>query len=274
MRGEQGSAGRVGGRPGHRSSLHPRGGRRRGARTAALTGAHADLAVGRRAEVAEEALVRVARVALGAQLAQLLGAHAAAAAAVQYEADAGRAAGRRRGRTLARAAAVLAGGVLRGGGGGQRTLAARRPGPCPAPPARPPPRRWPPTAPRGSPLTRQQRASRSTKAQRTGPRPAADMVGAAGGTDRAEGAAVAAMGWARRWRRRVAGSGRRSVSGRSGLRSGSCRAGAAAVGGGGGGRSPGLELHWLPPLSGKSCCVGLRRAARGFYTLRAAPARQ
>lgn len=75
-----------------------------------FSGAHADLAVGRRAEVAEEALVRVARVALGAQLAQLLGAHAAASAAVQYEADAGRAAGRRRGRTLALAAAVLAGG--------------------------------------------------------------------------------------------------------------------------------------------------------------------
>lgn len=44
--------------------------------------AHADLAVGRGTEVAEEALVRVAGVALGAQLAQLLGAHSAAAAAV------------------------------------------------------------------------------------------------------------------------------------------------------------------------------------------------
>lgn len=43
-------------------------------------GAHADLAVRGGAEVAEEALVRVAGVALAAQLAQLLGAHAAAAA--------------------------------------------------------------------------------------------------------------------------------------------------------------------------------------------------
>lgn len=73
-------------------------------------GAHADLAVGWRAEVAEEALVRIAGVALGAQLAQLLGAHPAAAAAVQHEADAGRAPRRRRGRALASAAAVLAGG--------------------------------------------------------------------------------------------------------------------------------------------------------------------
>lgn len=71
--------------------------------------AHADLAVGRGAEVTEEALVRVAGVALGAQLAQLLGAHAAAAAAVQHQADAGGAA-RGRGRALALAAAVLAGG--------------------------------------------------------------------------------------------------------------------------------------------------------------------
>lgn len=72
-------------------------------------GAHADLAVGRGAEVAEEALVRVAGVALGAQLAQLLGAHAAAAAAVQHQADAGGAARRGAG-ALALAAAVLAGG--------------------------------------------------------------------------------------------------------------------------------------------------------------------
>lgn len=133
MRGEQGSGGQ--------GSQHPRRRRGRGVRVraAALTGAHADLAVGRRAEVAEEALVRVAGVALGAQLAQLLGTHAAAAAAVQHEADARRAAGRRRGRTLARAAALLAGGGLRGGGGGQRAHAARRPGPCPALAARPPP---------------------------------------------------------------------------------------------------------------------------------------
>lgn len=72
--------------------------------------AHADLAVDRGAEVTEEAFVRVARVALGAQLPQLLGAHPAAAAAVQHEADAGRAARRRGARTLALAAAVLAGG--------------------------------------------------------------------------------------------------------------------------------------------------------------------
>lgn len=115
----------------------------------------------------------VAGVALRAQLAQLLGAHAAAAAAVQHEADAGGAARRRRGRTLAWAPAVLAGGGLRGGGGGQRAHAARRPGPCPALPRTPSPRRRPP---RGSRLTRPQRANRSTKAQRTGPRPAADMV--------------------------------------------------------------------------------------------------
>lgn len=35
-----------------------------------------------------------------------------------------------------------------------------------------------------------------------------------------------------------------------------------------------LELHWLPSLCRKSCCVRLGRAAPGFYTLRAAPARQ
>lgn len=97
--------------------------------------AHADLAVGRGAEVAKEALVRVAGVALRAQLAQLLGAHTAAAAAVQHETDAGRAPRRRRGRTRALAAAVLAGRRLRGGGGGQRAPPTRRPGPCPAPPA-------------------------------------------------------------------------------------------------------------------------------------------
>lgn len=72
-------------------------------------GAHADFAVGRGAEVAEEALVRVAGVALSAQLAQLLGTHATAAAAVQHQADARRAAWRR-GCALALAAAVLAGG--------------------------------------------------------------------------------------------------------------------------------------------------------------------
>lgn len=72
--------------------------------------AYADLAVGRRAEVAEEALVWVAGVSLRAQLTQLLGADAAAATAVQHEAHAGRAARRWRGGALALPAAVLAGG--------------------------------------------------------------------------------------------------------------------------------------------------------------------
>lgn len=144
-------------------------------RAAGLTCAHADLAVGRGAEVAEEALVRVAGVALSAQLAQLLGAYAAAAAAVQHQADAGGAA-RRRGRALALAAAVLAGGGLQGAEGGQ-------------PGARPSHRRALPfpgeSLPTGAgrrwglhALTRLQRANRSTKAKRTEPRPAADMVGA------------------------------------------------------------------------------------------------
>lgn len=90
-----------------------------------LTGAHADFAVGRGAEVAEEALVRVAGVALSAQLAQLLGTHATAAAAVQHQADARRAAWRR-GCALALAAAVLAGGGLQGEGGGQQGSHRRR----------------------------------------------------------------------------------------------------------------------------------------------------
>lgn len=71
------------------------------------SGAHADLAVGRGAEVAEEPLVVVAGVPLGAQLAQLLGAHPAAAAAVLHQAHPGRARGGWP--ALALAAAVLAG---------------------------------------------------------------------------------------------------------------------------------------------------------------------
>lgn len=73
--------------------------------------AHADLAVSRGAKVAEEISVRVAGVALGAQLAQLLGAHSATATAVQHQADAGGAAWHR-GCALALAAAVQAGGGL------------------------------------------------------------------------------------------------------------------------------------------------------------------
>lgn len=84
---------------------------------AGLTGAHADLAVGRRAEVAVEALVWVAGVTLRAQLSQLLGADAAATASVQHQAHTSRAARSRLG-TLALRAAVLAGsGLWRGRGG-------------------------------------------------------------------------------------------------------------------------------------------------------------
>lgn len=116
-------------------------GRGEGTGAAGLTGAHTNLAVGRGAEVAEEALVRVAGVALGAQLAQLLGAHAAAAAVVQYQADAGGAARRRDGSALAPAAAVLAGGGLRREAAVSRTHAPRRrPGPSRSP-ARPRPPR-------------------------------------------------------------------------------------------------------------------------------------
>lgn len=117
----------------------------------------------------------VAGVALSAQLAQLLGAHAAAAAAVQHQADAGGAA-RRQGRALTLAAAVLARGGLRREGGGQpgaRTWRRRAlPFPAESLPIR--------ASRRGGlqALTPLQRANRSTKAKRTGPRPAADMVGA------------------------------------------------------------------------------------------------
>lgn len=86
--------------------------------TAGLTGAHADLAVGRGAEVAVEALVWVAGVTLRAQLSQLLGADAAATASVQHQAHTSWAARRRLG-ALALRAAVLAGSGLRRGRGGR-----------------------------------------------------------------------------------------------------------------------------------------------------------
>lgn len=70
--------------------------------------------------------MRVAGVELRAQLAQLLGADAAAAAAVQHEAHAERAARRGFGRALgALRAAVLAGAELRGEARGQRPVAGR-----------------------------------------------------------------------------------------------------------------------------------------------------
>lgn len=194
-----------------------------GTGAAGLTCAHSDLAVGRRAEVAEEALVRVAGVALGAQLTQLLGAHSAAAAAVQHEADAGGAARRLPGRALALAAAVLARGGLRREAAGQPDARPSAPrGPLPAPgPVHPSPRR---RAPRGSPaLTRLQRASRSTKAQRTGLRPVADMVGAL----RAAGGGAGVAWRAERAARVRAGGGSLERAGRL---SRELSAGAAAVG--------------------------------------------
>lgn len=91
-------------------------------------------------------------------------------------------------------------------------------------------------------LTRLQRASRSTKAQRTGPRPVADMVGAlcpaGGGRREAAGRAGGA------------GLGRRRGPGRAGLLSRELSAGAAAVGLEEVGRRR-WESHWLPPLSGE-----------------------
>lgn len=171
--------------------------------------------------------MRVAGVALGAQLTQLLGAHSAAAAAVQHEADAGGAARRLPGRALALAAAVLARGGLRREAAGQPDARPSAPrGPLPAPgPVHPSPRRRPP---RGSPaLTRLQRASRSTKAQRTGLRPVADMVGAlrAAGGERGGGAGVARR--AERVARVRAGGGSLERAGRL---SRELSAGAAAVG--------------------------------------------
>lgn len=84
-----------------------------------LTSAHADLAVGGGAEIAEEPLVWVAGVTLCAQFSQLLGADAAAAAAVQHQAHAGGAARRRFGCALTLCAAVLARSRLRRGRGGR-----------------------------------------------------------------------------------------------------------------------------------------------------------
>lgn len=72
------------------------------------SGADADAAVGGGAEVAEEPFVVVAGVALGAQLAQLLGADAAAAAAIEHQGDAGGAAGAGPRAALALPAALLA----------------------------------------------------------------------------------------------------------------------------------------------------------------------
>lgn len=51
-----------------------------------LTCADADAPVNRRAEVAEQPLVGVADVPLGTELAQLLGAHSAAAAGIRHQA--------------------------------------------------------------------------------------------------------------------------------------------------------------------------------------------
>lgn len=84
--------------PVHHAAEHARG--------AVPSGADADSAVGGGAEIAEEPLVVVAGVALGAELAQLLGAHAAAAAAVEHQGDAGGAGGT--GSALALPAALLA----------------------------------------------------------------------------------------------------------------------------------------------------------------------
>lgn len=233
-----------------------------GAGAAGLTGAHADLAVGRGAEVAEEALVRIAGVALGTQLAQLLGAHAAAAAAVQHQADAGGAARRRAGRALARGAAVLAGGGLR------REAAVSRRTPLGA--------AWPPSRPpRPSPRRRPLRGLRCLPGCR----------GRAGARRRSGPGSGWWLTWSGRCSRRAAG-GERRLAGR-----------AARVWAGGGGRgAPGCGLGSCRPgrlpsdwrrwvagggsrtgcllSAGKSCCVRPGRAARGFYTLRAAPARQ
>lgn len=84
---------------------------------AALTCAHTDLAIGRGAEVAVEALVWVAGVTLRAQFSQLLGADAAATASVQHQAHTGGAALRRLGALALRAAVLAGGGLWRGRGG-------------------------------------------------------------------------------------------------------------------------------------------------------------
>lgn len=76
-----------------------------------LTSAYSDLAVVRGAEVAEEPFVRIAGIPLGAKVAQLLGANAAAPTAVQDQAYPGRALGGQGG-ALALRAALLAGRFL------------------------------------------------------------------------------------------------------------------------------------------------------------------
>lgn len=93
---------------------------------APLTGADADAAVGGGAEVAEEPFVVVAGVALGAQLAQLLGADAAAAAAIEHQGDAGGAAGAGPRAALALPAALLAAHLLSRGDRGERGRQSRR----------------------------------------------------------------------------------------------------------------------------------------------------
>lgn len=94
-----------------------------------LTGADADPAVGGGAEVAEEPLVVVARVALGTELAQLLSADAAAAAAVEHQGDAGGAGGAGSRRALTLPAALLALRLLRAAGGEERDASGPPPGP-------------------------------------------------------------------------------------------------------------------------------------------------
>lgn len=103
-----------------------------------LTGADADPAVGGGAEVAEEPLVVVAGVALGAELAQLLGADAAAAAAVGHQRDAGGAGGAGPRAALALPAALLALRLLQAAGerGGDRERGASGPPPGPRRPGR------------------------------------------------------------------------------------------------------------------------------------------
>lgn len=270
--GREGGGGRSRSVPGTLAGSGGGGNDGQGARieAAGLTRAHADLAVGRGAEVAEKALVRVAGVALSAQLAQLLGTHAAAAAAVQHQADAGRAA-RRRGRALALAAAVLAGGGLRGGGGGQpgaRPSGRRRALPFPA-------ASLPPSAAAARVSVRLPGCRGRTGARRRNGRDPGRR-----------------QTWSGRCGRRVAVCGGDGRGARRGRRDGGSRARA----GGGGLDAPGcrfwscrpgrLPSGWRRSVAcgwscagcllseGKSCCVRLGRAARGFYTLRAAPARQ
>lgn len=93
----------------HRSRPKERAGKQN--KKQLLTGAYSDLAVVRGAEVAEEPFVRIAGIPLGAKVAQLLGANAAAPTAVQDQAYPGRALGGQGG-ALALRAALLAGRFL------------------------------------------------------------------------------------------------------------------------------------------------------------------